>query len=239
MNYLYLIIELSAFIIPFVFSFDKRLRFYKHAKSLFVSTLVVALLFISFDIYFTSTGVWGFNSSFHSSLTILKLPIEEWLFFIAIPYASIFTHYCLVSYLPAFCLSDKVARAITFTLLLFFCFLIFMVYSKAYTLYILLLLIATLLISLFDKAKLINRFYLTFLVIMIPFALVNGFLTGSFFDNVIVWYNNNEILGIRLLTFPVEDIGYAFSLIFLNILLLHRLQRLSFFKIDKFNDRKV
>jgi len=58
------------------------------------------------------------------------------------------------------------------------------------------------------------------LVMLIPFFIVNGILTGSFIDNEIVWYNNDENLGIRLFTIPVEDTIYAFTLILTNLFTL-------------------
>jgi hypothetical protein len=35
-----------------------------------------------------------------------------------------------------------------------------------------------------------------------------------------VWYNNTENLGLRIATIPIEDIGYAFNMIFISILLI-------------------
>jgi lycopene cyclase domain-containing protein len=62
-------------------------------------------------------------------------------------------------------------------------------------------------------------------VILIPFLIVNGILTGSFIDGEVVWYNNNENLGIRFFTIPIEDFGYGFSMILFNLLLIGRLQK--------------
>ncbi|MCX8474030.1 MAG: lycopene cyclase domain-containing protein, partial [Sediminibacterium sp.] len=54
-------------------------------------------------------------------------------------------------------------------------------------------------------------------VLLIPFFIVNGILTGSGLESPIVWYNNAENLAIRLRTIPVEDIFYGLELILLNI----------------------
>ncbi|NSW94790.1 MAG: lycopene cyclase domain-containing protein [Bacteroidales bacterium] len=84
-------------------------------------------------------------------------------------------------------------------------------------------------ITLFDKSGIINRFYISFLVILIPFFIVNGILTGTFIENEVVWYNNDQTTGIRLLTVPLEDIAYGFSLIFINLFFLDIFKKL--FKI--------
>lgn len=60
--------------------------------------------------------------------------------------------------------------------------------------------------SFFDKSKLLNHYYLTFLIILIPFVIVNSILTGSFIEGEVVWYNNAENLGIASLTIPTPKI---------------------------------
>tara|TARA_B100001027_G_C16264851_1_gene331422 strand:+ start:1047 stop:1253 length:207 start_codon:yes stop_codon:yes gene_type:complete len=54
-------------------------------------------------------------------------------------------------------------------------------------------------------------------VILLPFFIVNGILTGSWIENQIVWYDNLENLGIRMGTIPVEDTIYAYSMILMNL----------------------
>jgi hypothetical protein len=54
---------------------------------------------------------------------------------------------------------------------------------------------------------------------------VNGILTEAITDAPIVSYNNEENMGLRLLTIPLEDIGYAFSLLFGNLMIFATLNR--------------
>ena len=58
-------------------------------------------------------------------------------------------------------------------------------------------------------------FLKTFLILQIPFCMVNGLLTGSLIENQVVWYNNNENLSFRLGTIPVEDVFYALLMLLL------------------------
>jgi lycopene cyclase domain-containing protein len=84
--------------------------------------------------------------------------------------------------------------------------------------------IIVLLIVLKTNIALLQTFFLTFLVMLIPFFIVNGILTGSFIENEVVWYNNSENLGIRLFTIPIEDTIYALSLILTNLALTEYFQ---------------
>jgi lycopene cyclase domain-containing protein len=222
---LYSILLLCSIIVPLALSFDKILQFYKQLKYLIPAILIVAVFYITFDIYFTKLGIWGFNSRYHSSIVFYKLPLEEWLFFIVIPYASIFLHDSIVLYFNKVRISNIIAKYISISLILLSLILVLFNFEKAYTTYIFSLLALVLLFSFFDKTHVINSFYCTFLVILIPFVIVNAILTGSFIDEPIVWYNNHENLGIRFLTIPVEDFGYAFSLILFNLLLRNKLKK--------------
>jgi lycopene cyclase domain-containing protein len=223
--FLYSILLFCSILVPLALSFDKKLQFYKQLKYLIPSILIIALFYIAFDIYFTKLGVWGFNSRYHSSIVFYKLPLEEWLFFIVIPYASIFLHDSIVLYFNKVSTSNQLAKYISVSLILISLLLVVFNFEKAYTAYIFSLLVVVLLFSFLDKTHVINSFYCTFLVILIPFVIVNAILTGSFIDEPVVWYNNHENLGIRFLTIPVEDFGYAFSLILFNLLLRNKLKK--------------
>ncbi len=224
---LYLILNLASISIPFIYSFEKRMHFIKWWKEVFSSIAIVAIIFIIWDIFFTAQGVWGFNERYLIGLNILNLPIEEWLFFICIPYASVFTHYALRYFLPGFELSVLATKIITITLIIVLSIVIILHTDKAYTFLNYGLLLVVLIYSLFTKNQEIRSFYISFLVILIPFFIVNGVLTGSFIEEPVVWYNNAENLGIRLGTVPIEDIGYAFVMLYSNIILIEKFKNRS------------
>jgi lycopene cyclase domain-containing protein len=217
---LYLILNIASLSIPLMYSFEKKMRFIQWWKEVFLSISIVAAFFIIWDIIFTNQGVWGFNSTYLIGFDILNLPIEEWLFFICIPYASIFIHYAFQYFLPNKKLSKPTTKIITIALIILLIITLVFNYDKAYTFYNYLLLSLILSYSLFTDNKQLPIFYITFMIILIPFFIVNGILTGSFIEGQVVWYNNAENLGIRIATIPIEDIGYAFNMLFMSILLI-------------------
>ncbi|HLN74875.1 MAG TPA: lycopene cyclase domain-containing protein [Prolixibacteraceae bacterium] len=222
---LYFNLLIATLSIPLMLSFDKKLQFYKQWTYLFPSLFIIATFYIFFDIRFTRLGIWGFNPLYHSHILIFNLPLEEWLFFFIVPYASIFLHESIVLYFPSWQLSYPTSRTITMLLLIFFVLIALNHVEKSYTLYISVLMVVALLISLFDASNVIRSFFITFLIILIPFVAVNGILTGSLIEGEVVWYNNAENLGIRIFTIPIEDIGYGFSLILFNLILKAKLRQ--------------
>lgn len=223
--YLYLILNLASISIPFAYSFHRKMNFIKYWKAIFSSIIIVGLAFILWDAIFTLDGVWGFNTKYHLPYKLLGLPLEEWLFFICIPYASVFIHYAFAYYYPKIKLSKKTTQIISILLIIILSITALNNIEKVYT-SINFSIAVTLLIIGFLRIKQLQKFYISFLIILIPFFIVNGILTGSFIEEPIVWYNNNENLGIRLFTIPIEDTVYAFNLLFLNVVLIDEFKSL-------------
>ena len=99
-QYLYLTVDLAVLAIPLAFSFDRKVRFVRFWPALFPAIAVMMALFIPWDIAYTKRGIWGFNPDYLSGIWIAGIPLEEWLFFICIPYACVFTYESLKHYVP-------------------------------------------------------------------------------------------------------------------------------------------
>jgi lycopene cyclase domain-containing protein len=217
MNNLYLLLNLGSFAIPFLFSFHPRLKFYRYWKPLFFGILITMLVFIPWDVIFTINGIWGFNDNYFIGTKLLSLPLEEWLFFICIPYACIFTHFALLELFPGMQLNESKTTIITIIIFVLLILLSIFYYDKWYTIVNFLYALILLLIVRTYCPEILKSYFITFLVILIPFFIINGILTGSQIENEVVWYNNDENMNFRILTIPIEDIVYAFSLILTNL----------------------
>lgn len=225
---LYLWIDIASISIPFLFSFHPRIRFVRVWPALWPAMVITATLFLLWDAYFAHWGVWGFNRSYLSGLFFGPLPIEEVLFFICIPYACLFTYFCIKLFLSAEYTSTKHswARALSGGLLVLLLISGLLNLERLYTSWTSLLTAGLLLFNLVTKdTRWLVPFYLSFIVILIPFFIVNGILTGTGIENPVVWYDNNQNLGIRIGTIPVEDICYALLLLLLNTTLFEMFLR--------------
>lgn len=223
MEYTYLLLNIGSLIVPLVFSFHPKLLFYKEWKSFFPALIIVVLAFIIWDVYFTSIGVWGFNEQYLTGIYIYNLPLEEVLFFICIPYASIYTYHCFQIFFEID--KPRLTKLITLCLIIILSLVLLFNFNKWYTgvtfSLTLLLLIYTYLLN----PKWLGVFYLSFAVILVPFLIVNGALTGMFFEIPVVWYNDLENLGIRLVSIPIEDSVYALLMLLSTTLLFERLKK--------------
>lgn len=209
----YLWIDLGALIVPFLFSFHPRLRFDRTWRALWPGIALMMVIFIAWDAWFTHLGIWGFNTGHLVGIGFLGLPLEEWLFFICIPYACVYTYHCF----RALGVKDyfgKASSKITWTLILVSLLIIIFFPGKAYTtsafgglaLWLLML-------QLWMKPAWLGRAYFAYLILLLPFLIVNGLLTGSLLEEPVVWYNDAQNLGVRIATIPVEDVFYGLLMI--------------------------
>ncbi|MFC2114166.1 lycopene cyclase domain-containing protein [Bacteroidota bacterium] len=217
MKGLYLFINMAAVSIPFLASFGPKIQFWHKWKSLFPAIALTMLVFIPWDILFTHRGIWDFNPSYLTGIYLFNLPLEEWLFFITIPYACIFTFEVIKFFLkPDYRLSWTKYISVFLA-----SFLLVSGFRNIDLTYTSVTFIATGLFILAHqfilKSQYLSLFYITYLFCLIPFLLVNGVLTGTFLENPVVSYNNEFNLGYRIFTIPVEDVFYGMLLILLNL----------------------
>ncbi len=211
--YTYLLIDLGCILVPLLCSFIPYRAFYKDWKYFFPANLIVSFVFIIWDIIFTEGGVWGFNPDYLCGIEIYNLPLEEVLFFICIPYACVFGYFAFTHYYKKV---PKINSLVWLMIGLCFILIGLLNLEKAYTTTTFISLGAYLLIS-YRYTKRLFIHSLGYLLIVPFFFLANGILTGSFLESPIVWYNDEENLGIRIFTIPVEDIFYGYLLILMNL----------------------
>jgi lycopene cyclase domain-containing protein len=211
--YIYLYLNIFTILFPFLLSFDKRVQFYKNWPYLFPAMAINAVFFIVWDSLFTRHGVWGFNNEYLLGVYFFNLPLEEVLFFITVPYACVFIYECLNEYIKRDFL-QRYALPATIFIVISIVTIGLMHLRQLYTSVTFLLLPFIYLIHYrIFRDKLLGRFYMAYLVHLVPFLLVNGVLTAL----PVVWYNNEYNLGIRLTTIPIEDTMYSMVMLLITI----------------------
>ena len=219
--YTYLFINIFTISIPFAFSFERKVSFYKDWKYLFPAIILTGSFFIVWDHIFTNLGVWDFNKKYLTGIHLFDLPLGEWLFFFTVPYACVFIYVSLNYYVKKDVLKP-VAKYITFPLIFVLVVMALFNTDKLYTFYNFIFTAAFLFIHwLIFKYQILGRFYFAYLVHLIPFFIVNGILTYL----PIVTYNNAENLGLRFGSIPVEDSIYSLLLLLINITLYELLKK--------------
>ncbi len=222
-KYAYLLINIFTVLGPLALSPLAPVNQKAFLKKIFPSIFIIAIIFILHDIVFTDLGVWGFNYYYLTGINIFNLPVEEVLFFICIPFGSLFIHATVTVQKPEWKIADNFLNIFSYSLVFLLMVFAFIFNDRIYTLHSFAASAILIIICLLKHKELIAKFYVTYAFILIPFLVVNGLLTGSLIENEIVWYNSLEMIGARIGTIPVEDFSYGFSLI-LSILVIDKYQ---------------
>jgi lycopene cyclase domain-containing protein len=222
-RYTYFLILACTLAGPLLLSFDKKVAFYKKWKYVFAAMILPAIVYLTWDAYFITKGVWSFNEKYITGPKLFNIPIEEVLFFFIVPYSCLFIYECVITYFPFVKqrnAGNNILQVIAVLLLVFGVYF----FGKYYTSWTFLGLAAFIIIIYINKKLFAefsgNAFLVSYLIVLIPFLLVNGFLT----DIPVVLYNNAENTGVRIYSIPFEDIFYGMLLIMMNIVIYEKLR---------------
>jgi lycopene cyclase domain-containing protein len=222
-HYTYFLILAASLAGPLALSFDKKVAFYTKWKYLFPAMVLPGLFYIVWDSYFTYKGIWSFNEKYNVGIYLYNLPVEEILFFIVVPYCCVFIYECIRCYFPHI---KNSKGADTFLKMLAIILLIagIVFYKKQYSsytfifnaLFIFILYACKKYFKNFDAVS----FLMAYAICLIPFLVVNGFLTAL----PVITYNHNENFNTRIYTIPFEDTFYGMLFILMNIVIYEKLK---------------
>lgn len=219
--YTYLVLDVVVILFPLLFSFEKKVRFWRKWKFALPAIAIAAIYFTAWDFFFTARSIWSFNPKYILKIYFLNLPLEELFFFIAIPYACLFIYAILRDYLMKTTSIPFFNRLlIPFILLLFFTGLVTVKCTYTSVTFISAALLLGLLVFIW-RVDYLPVFFTMYMVQLLPFFIINGTLTAL----PVVIYNNEYNLGIRLGTIPVEDLIYSMLLLLMNVAIYEAAQR--------------
>jgi lycopene cyclase domain-containing protein len=207
-HYTYLLINIFTILFPLALSFDKKVNFFSNIRHVIFGTGLGGLIFIPWDMAFTAMNIWSFNPNYNLGIYLGNMPLEEYLFFLTVPYACLFIYECLRGYIKRDFLRG-IHFIITPFAILILTLLVINNFEKTYTAVASAFLILLLFIQLIKLRQYMSWFYISYLVCLIPFFIVNGILTSM----PVIVYNDAANLGLRLGTIPVDDFIYNAGLL--------------------------
>ena len=206
---LYFWLDIIIVLVPLALVFDRRIQYYKKIPAVMISVFIIGGFFVVWDVLATLSGYWAFNDQYVMGFSFGGLPVEEILFFVAIPFSCLFIYETVCYFHPAQTLNFPagIMPGIGILMLL----VAGISYQKGYSLVV--LTVSAFTIFFVRKTKMPDLFrssrYWTFLALSyIPFLLFNYFLTSL----PVVVYNPQAVWGARVGSIPLEDFFYNFSL---------------------------
>lgn len=210
---IYLIINLFTIIPTLALSFSKQLKGKFSHLSALLAILSVGIVFIFWDHIALKQGHWSFSNEYTLGIGLFGLPFEEILFFVTVPFASIFVYEVLDFYRVR-----SLVKVVPFVLFGYFSLGLFITVLASsqgfpeYATFVGILLIGYVAYQIFIRRNYPEKFVAYNVYALLSFFIVNSLLTGI----PIVLYGEG-ITGLRVGTIPIEDFAYNYLL--LNIVL--------------------
>lgn len=216
-KYLYLLVVLGAFALPFMASFSRKFPFVKFWRGVFFGIGVMLLVFLPWEYWLISKGVIGFNPEMIIGTKVGNIPWESILYLIAIPFAFCY-FYEWLNKRTQIKIPPTIERRTT-AAIIFVCFVLSIVCVQQLFTFTTCSLLCLFLIwhLLVMKSDYLGRFYLAFLLFQLPLFLIKSLMTGLFTNEAIMWYKTTEHLGVTMLTLPLESM--AFDMLMLLIVI--------------------
>ena len=218
MQFEYLLFNLIVIVGPVGSQFSRQIRHISQWRLKLFTNGIVLIPYIIWDVLVTGKH-WWFNEVYTLNLRLFGLPIGEWLFFITVPYG------CLLVWetLPDAKLSTRLrslrhVRTVLYTALPIGVWVFNT--GKQYTG---LVLFCVGLVGLTDtllrtEVLMQLKTYIYLGIVSGLILIFNGYLTAR----PVVLYGEAYQMGYRIMTIPVEDFGYGFTLMLFNTMVYEK-----------------
>jgi lycopene cyclase domain-containing protein len=222
----YLFLLLIFTVIPIIIGRKNLVSFSGKLKFIFPGIAFGTLIFSIWDIRFTQLGIWTFNPDYIVGLEIFTLPVEEYLFFVIVPLSGVFIYEFLKVKLSRF-EKPNLFLSVSLILLIFLGITAFLSREKLYPFFTFFLLTIYFGYTIFrNKFKThYTKFYLTYFIMVVPYLLFSGLLNTI----PVKSYDLLHQLNISFFYSPIENLGYLFLLLLMNIAIFENLQTRKIF----------
>ncbi|MEN8117627.1 MAG: lycopene cyclase domain-containing protein [Bacteroidota bacterium] len=225
-NLTFLLLLLLFLGIPIILGIQKKVHFVDRFRYILPAVIFTGAIYITWDIRFAELGIWNYNPDYLSGISMLNLPVEKWLLFALVPVSSIYIYENLKIRLNRF-EKHNIFVVISLVLLVVFGLLAFYSRQKLYTFFTFFLLFIYFGYNVFRNRfkKYYATFYFTYLLTLVPYILVSA-ISNSL---PVKSFNADHVTGIAFWGIPVENTGYLFLLLFINITIYEYLNERRFY----------
>ena len=223
MNLEYLIFNIIVISGPLLFGFFRPFYFLDRWRDVLISASIVAIPYIIWDALAADIH-WMFNSKYTLNFRLAHLPIEEWLFFLTVPAACLFTWEMILKRSKNSATNfGKILRYLAIALPLMGLWLLLS--GTVYTGLVFIFIALGIFLDMYFKTNLVfqKQFYFYLAMIVLFTLIFNGYLTWR----PVVLYGESYQLGFRIFTIPIEDFGYGISLLFLVTIVYEKIKNRS------------
>lgn len=220
MNIEYLLFNLFIFAGPISQSFDRRVRYVRRWPLALAAAVLSLIPYIIWDASVNGRH-WWFSDRFTLGVRLAGLPIEEWLFFLSVPFACLFIWEIIITFRPIK-FSTGMKR---FGILLFLGLPIgawIFASGREYTGLVLMALAVIYLADRLLKTRVWEdqRAHLLIAIVLGLTLVFNTYLTAR----PVVLYDPQYQLDFRIITIPVEDFIYGLTHILLTVIFYEKLK---------------
>ena len=220
MKWEYLLFNLVILLCPVALSFDRRVHYVSRWSLALLSCGMCLIPYVLWDALVVGRH-WWFSEATILGWRVAGLPVEEWLFFISVPFACLFIWDVLHAYLD----NRRIPGLKYLRISLVFTFplgLTMFHYRKGYTALVLISISLVVYLDAWLKTDLLLRSttYLYLAIVVGLILIFNTYLTAR----PVVLYGESYQLGFRIGTIPVEDFAYGLGLVLLNTELYEKLK---------------
>lgn len=213
----YLLLTFSAFALFILVRIFLKIQLAKLWRGIFFGLAVMLFILIPWEVWFSYRQIWGWSESKLFGVFVATVPMEEVLWFVAM--ALLFVAiYEWLGKRPADVIKQGYPKRLTAVLSFgfFLCAIVFAghIYTFAVASFAAVFLVWHLLIA---RADYIARFYLAFVIYLLPLLVLDIMRTGSFSDEPTIWYKSSDVMGLYLFKVPLENIAMYFFLMLVFI----------------------
>lgn len=220
MKFEYLLFNLFIFAGPISQSFDLRVRYFRRWPAALAASALSLMPFILWDALANGRH-WWFNAVYTIGIRIAGLPLEEWLFFMSVPFACLFIWEIILTF--------RHKRTLTWMRRFGWMFLVLLPLGawvfytgREYTGLVLMALAVVYTADLLFKTRVLEdgRAHVLLAIVIALMLIFNTYLTAR----PVVVYNPIYQLDLRIITIPIEDFIYGISHILLTVVFYEKLK---------------